>query len=498
MILMSQLKKGAILSYINILLTNLIGLFLTPFIIRSLGDSEFGLYTLIGAFVGSLTIMDLGLNNTIIRYVAKFRAENDKNSEYNFLGTTMLIYSLIGIVVVAIGIFLYQRLDSLFGTSLTADELEKAKIMYQILVFNLAITLPGGAFTAICNAYEHFVFPRALSIIKYLVRSVLILVILAKGTDAVGLVIIDTVVNIGAILVTLYYTLFKLRTKFRFRSLNMRMISEIFSYSFWIFLYAIVIQLQWNSGQVILGMTADTLTVAVFGVGVMLGSYYGAFASVVNTLLLPRATKLTVYQGNELTYTKEMIKFGRMNSFVLLAILGGFFVIGKDFIRLWIGSSYDLAWQISLAFMIVMTLPLVQSFGNSILEAMKQNRFKSILSITTLSLGVVTAYFLSHDYGLFGVLYPIVFFIFLNSMIMLWYYKRVFGLMVLPFLKEVLLKPVLNLLFLVFIANFASKSQETTSWMGLVIKIGLFCAGYLATNYIFVLNKTEKSALWSR
>lgn len=35
---MSQLKKGALLSYANIFLTNIIGLILTPFIIRILGD----------------------------------------------------------------------------------------------------------------------------------------------------------------------------------------------------------------------------------------------------------------------------------------------------------------------------------------------------------------------------------------------------------------------------------------------------------------------------
>lgn len=40
---MSQLKKGALLSYANIFLTNVIGLILTPFIVKSLGDSEYGL-----------------------------------------------------------------------------------------------------------------------------------------------------------------------------------------------------------------------------------------------------------------------------------------------------------------------------------------------------------------------------------------------------------------------------------------------------------------------
>ncbi|MEG1426315.1 MAG: ABC transporter ATP-binding protein, partial [Oscillospiraceae bacterium] len=54
------------------------------------------------------------------------------------------------------------------SSQLSKEELEKAKLMMIILIFNLAITLPGGAFTAISNAYEKFVFPRSISIIKYI------------------------------------------------------------------------------------------------------------------------------------------------------------------------------------------------------------------------------------------------------------------------------------------------------------------------------------------
>ena len=97
---MSQLKKGALLSYVTIILTNLIGLLLTPFIVRSLGNSEYGLYALIGAFIGYISVLDLGLNNTIVRYVSKYRAENDKEGEEVFLGTTMLIYAFISFIVI--------------------------------------------------------------------------------------------------------------------------------------------------------------------------------------------------------------------------------------------------------------------------------------------------------------------------------------------------------------------------------------------------------------
>src|SRR5690606_33540080 len=162
---MSQIKKGAALNYVTIFLTNVVGLLLTPFIIKKLGDAEFGLYTLIGAFVGYISVLDLGLTNTIVRFVAKYRAEKDKKGEENFLATTMIIYFIISIGVIIIGTVCYYNLESIFQDSLTAEQLDKAKIMFIILIFNLAITLPGGAFMGICSGYEQFVFPKAVNIV---------------------------------------------------------------------------------------------------------------------------------------------------------------------------------------------------------------------------------------------------------------------------------------------------------------------------------------------
>jgi O-antigen/teichoic acid export membrane protein len=111
---MSQLKKGAILSFITIILTNGIGLLITPYMIGKLGLSEYGLYTLIGSVVGTISVLDFGLSNTIVRFVAKYKAKNDRKSEENFLATTMLIYATISALIVITGIILFFNLEWIF------------------------------------------------------------------------------------------------------------------------------------------------------------------------------------------------------------------------------------------------------------------------------------------------------------------------------------------------------------------------------------------------
>ena len=71
----------------------------------------------------------------------------------------------------------------------------------------------------------------------------------------------------------------------------------------------------------------------------------------------------------------------------------------------------------------------------------EKNRFKAVLSITILSVAVVLGFFLSKSYGMYGVLLPITTGLLINSLVMLYYFKKVFNLTVGIFLKDTFLKP---------------------------------------------------------
>lgn len=489
---MSQLKKGAILSYVTIFLTNAVGLVLTPFIIRSLGDSEYGLYTLIGAFVGYISVMDLGLNNTIVRFVAKYRAEKDKQGEENFLATTMLIYAAISVMVVIIGTVMYINLDNVFGNSLTPDQMDKAKVMFTILIFNLAITLPGGAFTAICNGYERFVFPRGVNIFRYIIRSALVVALLLYGGDAIGLVLLDTTMNILVIALKVWYVLRKLKVRFKLHHFELPLVKEIFSYSVWIFVMAIVMEFQWKSGQVILGIKENTVTVAVYAVGILLGSYYGAFANAINSLFLPKAMKMVVSNADGAQLTDDMVKIGRVTLIILLLILGGFFIFGREFVYLWVGETYSDAWQIALLIMIVSTNILVQSFANSVLKARKLFKFKGLTYILMIIIGVITGYFLIDKLGGFGMIIGISAGWFVSQMIMNFYFNKKLNLDIKRFYIELFKNLLLAFLIVSTIAYLANSLFTEYSWISIFFKITTYIILYCMAIYFLGMNKYEK------
>lgn len=492
---MSQLKKGALLSYLNIILRNVIGLFLTPFIIKMLGDSEYGLYLLIGSFVAYLSLLDLGLNNTIIRFVAKYKAQNDTKGEKEFLGTTFWVYIAISCLVALFGFIIYLNLEGIFESSLSIEEMEKAKIMFLILVFNLIFTIPGGSFQAICNAYEHFVFPRLILIIRYISRAVCIIAVLYLGGRAISLVVIDTVLNLIVIGITSIYVHKKLKLRISIKIYDLKLIRGIFSYSFWVFVFGIMFMFQWHAGQVVLGINSNTLTVAVFGVGVLLGGYYGAFATAINGVLIPRATQMVVKREDGKSLTDTMIKIGRLNSFILIYILSGFFLFGKEFVYLWVGETYASSWLIALLIMIVLTLPLIQAFGNSVLEAQRKNRFKSMVSVLTVGVAVIIGFFLSRSYGMFGMIIPLVSAMAINSILMNFYYKKIFDFRVSYFFRNTMLKifPVYGLL--VFICYQIVKFEISYSWFHLISSAFLYTLLYVFVSYFMLMNQYEKSLI---
>ncbi|MCG2431664.1 oligosaccharide flippase family protein [Aequorivita xiaoshiensis] len=489
---MSQLKKGALLSYGTIFLTNVIGIVLTPFIVRGLGDSEYGLYTLIGAFIGTMAVLDLGLNNTIVRYVAKYRAEEDEEGEANFLATTMYIYGVITFILLAIGIGIYFNLENIFGDSLSLVELDKAKVMFMILLFNIAVTIPGNAFEAICNGYEHFVYPKKMRMIRYVIRSAAVVGLLYFKGGAIGLVVIDTLMNLTIIGSNVYYVIKKLKVQFKLSSFNKKLVKEIFTYSFWIFLMGLVYQFQWRTGQFILGVKTDTVTVAIFAIGVLLGTYYATFATTITNLLIPKAMKLVVSNASGLEITEMAIKIGRVLLILLYLLLGGFVVFGKEFVVLWVGETYVNSWVIAVLIMVTLTNSLTLSFMTSILKAKNLYRFKSVIYILFVALGLGLGYFLIDRIQEIGMMLGLCIGVLISQIVLNVYFVRVLDFKIWKFYKDTFLRGSLFLMVFLLLGFYLNTFFQNYNWPSFILKTAMFSIFYLFANYFFVFNNYEK------
>ena len=173
-----QRKLGVALSYVSIIASTLVQLLYTPLLISKLGQSEYGLYSLIASIIGYLTVLDLGFGNAIVVYTAKYRAQKKYDEEKKLHGMFKLIFNILSIIAMFLGLILYLNVENLFGTTMTTIELSKAKIMMIILIFNLGVTFSFNIYTSIISAYEKFIFKKIMSILNTLLKPAIMLTLL--------------------------------------------------------------------------------------------------------------------------------------------------------------------------------------------------------------------------------------------------------------------------------------------------------------------------------
>ncbi len=377
----NQLKAGALLSYVSIGLNNIIGLLYIPFMLRLMGQTEYGLYSLVASVVAYLTVLDLGFGNAIIRYTAKFRAEGRHEEQSEMFGMFVLIYTCIGLMALLIGFGLYANTDLLFDRTMDVGELRQIRIMMLLMIFNIAFTFPMSIWGSIITAYENFVFQKLINIARIILNPVVMIIMLLMGYRAIGMVVVTTCFNVATLLINYWYCRHKLHIRLRFGRFNWDFFREVSIYSFWIFLNAIMDRIYWSTGQFLLGIYKGATAVAVYAVAIQLQGIYMSFSTAISSVFLPKVTAMIARNTDEEEISGLFIRTGRIQYIVMAFILTGFIVFGKPFIRLWAGADYSEAYYIALLFFVPLTIPLIQNIGIVILQARNQMKFRSLLYI---------------------------------------------------------------------------------------------------------------------
>ena len=489
---MNQLKAGAALNYVVILLNMLVGLLYTPYMLRMMGQSEYGLYSLVASVISYLTVLDLGLGNAIVRYTAKFRAEGKTTEQYEMFGMFLVLYIIIGCIAFAAGLGLYFNVDTLFGATMTVEELDKARIMMLFLIFNLAVTFPMSIFGSIITAYERFVFPKAVNIVRVILNTVIMICLLEMGYKAVAMVILQTVFNLLTLVINFFYCKYKLQIKIFFRNFKWGFLKEVAVYSFWIFLNVIMDRIYWSTGQFVLGAFVGTAAVAVFAVAIQLEHIYMQFSTAIASVFLPKVTGMVARNDNRKEISNLFIRTGRIQYIVIALILTGFIVFGRDFINLWAGTDYDSAYIITLLFFVSLAIPLIQNLGITILQARNQMKFRSLLYIAIAVISLIFQIIMAKQYGGLGCAISIAGALFLGQgLIMNIYYHKKQGIDILAFWHEILKMSIVPIIMGIA-STCLLRNITLDNWFSLGIAIGAFAIVYIPLFFCFSMNQTER------
>lgn len=491
---MNQRKAGAILSYVNILALILVGLLYTPLMLRLLGRSEYGLYALIGSFVGYLSVLDMGLGNTIIRYISINRVQGSKTREAELNTLFLLVYCGLGCFAAAIGAWIYFHLDSIFGASLTPGELDRARLMTALLVFNIAVSFPLGLFSAVMTVYERFIFLRVSNILRVIINPLIVLPLLYSGYGSVMMVIVSTVLNLSCLLANAWYCFRYLHIQFRLGIYPRIFLWEIAVYSFFIFLNVVMDKIYYSTGQFILGIVSGTQAVAVYAVAIQIILMYMQFSTAISSVVFPKITRMVAGGADGDRLTDVMVKIGRLQYIVIAYIVIMFILLGRDFLRLWAGNEYLGAYPIVLLLMTGLFTPLIQNAGISILQAENRNKFRMIVYILCAASSVFISIPLARIYGGFGCAIGTgLSMIISTGFIMNWYYQKKIGIHLDRFWGNILRMTGGAVLFAGCAYGICHYLLTDINWITFIAAAVLCTLVYVPIMYLFSFNAYEKS-----
>ena len=487
----NQLKAGAIISYINLLIGNIIPFIYTPIMLRILGQAEYGLYGIAQSIMGYIGLLNFGIGGTIVRYLAKYRAEGNKEQEARVAGLFIKIYSVICLLILVAGLTFAANIQ-IYSRSLSASEVEILRILVVLMTLNTAVFLPFSVFSSVVIAYERYIFSKFVGILSTIAAPVLNIILLYCGFGSVGLVVSSTVLNVITYGLYTWYALCRIKIYLRFGKTEPGLLREILKFSSFVFLASIVDTLFWTTDKLIIGWAKGTKDTAVYNIGATFNTYVTSLSTAISSLLVPKLTQMVVKEAPKEEFTSIFIKVGRLQFIIISFIVSAFVAFGRQFIVLWAGPEYAKAYYIALLTMIPVTIPLIQNTGISILYALNKHQFRSTVYTCIAVLNVVLTYWWVEKYGIIGAaMATCLAYVLGNILIINWYYYKKIGIDIPLFWKNIIkMSPVMFTMGIV--AWIVIERIILDNWIVFFVVAAVYAIIYFLFAYRFMMDQYER------
>ena len=492
---MSSKKAGVILGYIAMAITNISSFFLTPLMLLVFGTSEFGVYKLVLSITSYFALADLGLSNAVIRYISEYRANNDKESESKFVGLVGFIDLMIGGVLLVLGVLFYSYIPQIFKNSFTISEIGLLKKLFFLIVISGVFTLFLNLATALLKAYEKFPLLNVINIIKTFVRTGLVAILLLSKFKSYEIVLVDTVLISIVFAYTSYYCLKNLNITLRFKNFDINYSKKILSYSLIVFVDAVAFHFLMAADSFVIGIYISSKAIAIYSIGTLLSSLFFSFSIIISDVLMPDVVGKVTQGASNIQLTDYAIKIGRIKSILLALPIIGFVFFGKQFIHLWVGDDFSIAYYVALLVLVPQMISALMDVPLYIMWAKNKHRIKSFMSLVISIINVGLTIFLVKKMGIIGAAistcfaYVSVYLIF-NTIL----YHKVLKLDMIRFVKEIFSKLWIGL-FVASLGAYAISLYVSYNWFVLIFQFITVSIIYITSIWFFGMNKSEKQLI---
>jgi O-antigen/teichoic acid export membrane protein len=398
----ANLFSGTVTRYVLLGVNVGLGVFLMPFTIRHLGQTEYGLWMMVASLTYYFQLLDLGYGSSVVKQVTEADARGDVDQVNRILSTFLVVYGVLGALaalgIVGIITFVIPRFPNL-----DADQVHVARMLLAIMGVRIAVGFPMSVFGAATQARQRFALNNTVAIVIALVNGALTYIVLASGHGVVMLVATTTSVSL------LGYGAYAWTARVAFPELSLRpswfsrpLVREVTSLSIYFFMVDIAIQVGMNLDNIVIGAFIGTSAVAVYSVALRIADYQRQLAGQFNALLFPVVVRLG--STGRADALRQMLIEGTM---LALALIVGVTIcivgFAEPLIERWMGPGFEQSVP-TLYILAAMSIVLVaQGPLGSVLLGTGRHRIVAVVSMADAVLNLGLSLILVRPLGMLGV-----------------------------------------------------------------------------------------------
>jgi O-antigen/teichoic acid export membrane protein len=385
-----RLFKNIGASWLGLAATMLVGLFLTPFVLKNLGNTRFGLWVLMTTFTGYYGLLDFGFRNAILRYVARFVAQGESEELGKVASTTFATYSLLGFVVLVVSCLAAWNLNSIF--KIEPQWVRDGQLLLLIFGIGTALAFPLNVFASFLEGLQLYTWIGVVQAAAALLRAGLIVVFLTHGYGLVTVGVLTVTTNLVAAMIYVVVARRHCPVRLRWQNVSKKTLTTLGAFGVVTFWIGIAQTLRFQSDAIVIGAFLSVQAISLFSIGSKLVTYATEAVQVMAGVFTPMFSHFDAKEDSE-QLQRTLIRANAYSTLVVMPIAIILIVSGKSIIRVWVGTDYLASYSVLVILMVASALYLAQAGSTKVLYGMAKHRFLAYMllaeGIANLGLSII-------------------------------------------------------------------------------------------------------------
>lgn len=310
------------------------GFVTAPVLIKHLGASQYGIFLLIGSILGLLGVMNFGLGEATLRYVARYYGQGDQAGVNRVFGSTLSFYVCIAVVVSAV--LLLGTPVVVTWLNITPEQYEVVGRLVRIAALVFALGIITSAFAVVPSALQRYDISSRVGIGITAARSCGYIAIPLLGFGLVELLLWELLLGVAALVIRVLVARWLLPSLKLLPSFSFLGLREVVGYSMFSFLTWALHTMHRESGKLLLSRNAGTASVAFLGTPDSIAQRIHMVVASGSEALIPRFSTDGTSKADERLFWSATWSALSLSAILLIP----FCVLVPDFLRLWINSDF--------------------------------------------------------------------------------------------------------------------------------------------------------------